>query len=30
MGSPGDFSKFIAGETEEWAKVVKFKGINPE
>ena len=29
-GSPADFSKFIAEETEKWAKVVKFAGIKPE
>jgi tripartite-type tricarboxylate transporter receptor subunit TctC len=29
-GSPSDFRKFIAGETEKWAKVVKFAGIKPE
>src|SRR5215470_105768 len=26
-GSPADFGKFIADETEKWAKVVKFAGI---
>ena len=26
-GSPADFAKFIANETEKWAKVVKFAGI---
>jgi tripartite-type tricarboxylate transporter receptor subunit TctC len=26
-GSPADFITFIAGETEKWAKVVKFAGI---
>ena len=25
-----DFGKFIADETEKWAKVVKFAGIKPE
>jgi tripartite-type tricarboxylate transporter receptor subunit TctC len=30
MGSPTDFSKFIADETEKWAKVIKFAGIKPE
>ena len=25
-GSPADFGKLIAGETEKWAKVVKFSG----
>jgi tripartite-type tricarboxylate transporter receptor subunit TctC len=29
-GSPADFGKFIADETEKWAKVVKFAGIKPE
>jgi tripartite-type tricarboxylate transporter receptor subunit TctC len=29
-GSPGDFAKFIAAETEKWAKVIKFAGIQPE
>jgi len=28
-GSPGDFAKFIAAETEKWAKVIKFAGIKP-
>jgi tripartite-type tricarboxylate transporter receptor subunit TctC len=28
-GSPADFGRFIAGETEKWAKVVKFAGIKP-
>src|SRR5262245_7547716 len=28
--SPADFGKFIADETEKWAKVVKFAGINTE
>jgi tripartite-type tricarboxylate transporter receptor subunit TctC len=28
--SPADFSKFIAEETEKWAKVIKFAGIKPE
>jgi tripartite-type tricarboxylate transporter receptor subunit TctC len=28
-GSPADFAKFIVDETEKWAKVVKFAGINP-
>jgi tripartite-type tricarboxylate transporter receptor subunit TctC len=26
-GSPADFSRFIADDTEKWAKVVKFAGI---
>jgi tripartite-type tricarboxylate transporter receptor subunit TctC len=29
-GSPGDFGKLIANETEKWGKVVKFAGIKPE
>jgi tripartite-type tricarboxylate transporter receptor subunit TctC len=29
-GSPDDFAKFIAAETQKWAKVVKFAGIKPE
>jgi tripartite-type tricarboxylate transporter receptor subunit TctC len=29
-GTPEDFTKFIAGETEKWAKVVKFAGITPQ
>jgi tripartite-type tricarboxylate transporter receptor subunit TctC len=28
--SPADFGKFIADETEKWAKVIKFAGIKPE
>ena len=28
-GSPADFGRFITGETEKWAKVVKFAGIKP-
>jgi tripartite-type tricarboxylate transporter receptor subunit TctC len=28
-GSPLDFGKFIAEETEKWAKVIKFAGIKP-
>jgi tripartite-type tricarboxylate transporter receptor subunit TctC len=26
-GSPADFARFIANETEKWAKVVKFSGV---
>jgi len=29
-GSPADFGKVIADETEKWAKVIKFAGIKPE
>jgi tripartite-type tricarboxylate transporter receptor subunit TctC len=29
-GSPADFVKLIAEETEKWAKVIKFAGIKPE
>src|SRR5262249_17424265 len=29
-GSPADFSKLIAEETEKWGKVVKFAGIKAE
>jgi tripartite-type tricarboxylate transporter receptor subunit TctC len=29
-GSPADFGKLIADETEKWAKVVKFSGIKLE
>jgi tripartite-type tricarboxylate transporter receptor subunit TctC len=29
-GSPADFGRFIADETEKWAKVVKFAGIKAE
>jgi tripartite-type tricarboxylate transporter receptor subunit TctC len=29
-GSPADFGKLIADETEKWAKVVKFAGIKAE
>lgn len=30
LGSPADFGKLIAEETEKWAKVVKFAGIKAE
>ena len=30
MGSPSDFEKFIAEETDKWAMVVKFAGIRAE
>jgi len=29
-GSPADFGKFIAEETEKWGKVTKSAGIKPE
>jgi tripartite-type tricarboxylate transporter receptor subunit TctC len=29
-GSPAEFGKLIADETEKWAKVIKFAGIKPE
>ena len=29
-GSPNDFGKLIAEETEKWSKVVKFSGARPE
>jgi tripartite-type tricarboxylate transporter receptor subunit TctC len=29
-GSPADFGKFIAEETEKWGKVVKLAGIRAE
>ena len=29
-GTPADFGKLIADETEKWAKVIKFAGIKPE
>ncbi len=29
IGSPADFGMYIVGETEKWAKVVKFAGIKP-
>ena len=28
-GSPADFAKLIADETEKWGKVIKFAGIKP-
>jgi tripartite-type tricarboxylate transporter receptor subunit TctC len=30
VGSPTDFGKLIANETEKWAKVIKFANIKPE
>jgi tripartite-type tricarboxylate transporter receptor subunit TctC len=29
-GSPAEFGKLIADETEKWAKVIKFAGIKAE
>ena len=29
-GRPVDFGKMIAGETEKWAKVIRFAGIKPD
>jgi hypothetical protein len=29
-GSPAEFGKFIADDTEKWANVVKFAGIKVE
>jgi tripartite-type tricarboxylate transporter receptor subunit TctC len=29
-GSPSEFGKFIADETEKWAKVIKFAGLKPD
>jgi hypothetical protein len=29
-GSPADFGRLIAEETEKWAKVIKFAGIKLE
>jgi tripartite-type tricarboxylate transporter receptor subunit TctC len=28
--SPAEFAKFVADETEKWAKVVKFAGVKSE
>jgi tripartite-type tricarboxylate transporter receptor subunit TctC len=30
LGSPAEFGKLIANETEKWAKVIKFASIKPE
>jgi hypothetical protein len=27
---PADIGKFVANETEKWAKVVKFSGAKPD
>jgi hypothetical protein len=29
-GSPADFGKVIAEDTEKWSKVIKFANIKPE
>ena len=29
-GSPADFARLIADETEKWGKVIRFAGIKPE
>ena len=29
-GSPADYQKFVADETEKWAKVIKFAGIKAQ
>jgi tripartite-type tricarboxylate transporter receptor subunit TctC len=29
VGSPADFGRLIAEETEKWAKVVRFAGVKP-
>jgi len=29
-GSPAEFGKLIADETEKWAKVINFAGIKPD
>ena len=30
VGSPGEFGRLIAEETEKWAKVIKFAGIKAD
>jgi hypothetical protein len=30
IGSPADFSRLIAEETEKWGKVARFAGLKPE
>jgi hypothetical protein len=29
-GTPTDFGKLVADETEKWAKVVEFAGLKPQ
>jgi hypothetical protein len=29
IGSPADFGRFIAEETEKWGKVARFSGLKP-
>jgi hypothetical protein len=29
-GSPADFGKLMAAETEKWGKVIRFANIKPE
>ena len=29
-GSPADFGKFLAAETEKWSKVVRYAGLKVE
>jgi tripartite-type tricarboxylate transporter receptor subunit TctC len=29
-GSPADFAKFVAGETEKWSKVIRAAGLTAE
>ena len=29
-GTPADFGRFIADETEKWGKVVRFSGARPQ
>ena len=30
LGSPADFGKFVADETEKWGKVIRAANIKPE